>query len=153
MTQTSGTDAFTLGQSGGSATASATGNLASGSSDTFTVVVFVPYTLSNGASFNDTASVSASNPDPNPAKPIKEDAARFPLRKVWEKWLAERPKALRDKDGLELLRAFLWCHLDEAYGKAQIKQYGTEWRAFLKDSSAGHCEPDLLFLRNFGYER
>jgi uncharacterized repeat protein (TIGR01451 family) len=66
MQQTSGTDAFTLGQAGGSATETATANIASGSSDTFTLVVFAPYNLSNGSSFNDTASVSATNPDPNP---------------------------------------------------------------------------------------
>jgi uncharacterized repeat protein (TIGR01451 family) len=67
MTQTSGSDSFTFAQSSGSATATATTNIASGSSDTFSVVVFAPASLSNGASFNDTASVSASNPDPNTA--------------------------------------------------------------------------------------
>jgi uncharacterized repeat protein (TIGR01451 family) len=65
MTQTSGTDSFTLGQAGGSATETATGNIAAGSSDTFTVVVFAPFNLSNGAAFNDSASVTAGNPDPN----------------------------------------------------------------------------------------
>lgn len=67
MTQTAGTDAFTLSQSGGSATETATANIASGSSDTFTLVVSAPSSLGNGAPFNDTASVSASNPDPNTA--------------------------------------------------------------------------------------
>jgi uncharacterized repeat protein (TIGR01451 family) len=65
MNRTSGTDSFTLGQSGGSATETATANIASGSSDTFTVVVFAPANLKYGAAFNDTASVSATNPDPN----------------------------------------------------------------------------------------
>jgi uncharacterized repeat protein (TIGR01451 family) len=65
MTQTSGTDSFALGQSGGSVTETATGGIASGSSDTFTLVVFAPATLKYGATFNDTATVSASNPDPN----------------------------------------------------------------------------------------
>ena len=40
MTQTAGTDAFTFGQSGGSVTETATANLASGSSDTFSLIVF-----------------------------------------------------------------------------------------------------------------
>jgi uncharacterized repeat protein (TIGR01451 family) len=67
MTQTAGSDGFTLSQSGGSATETATGTIASGSSDTFTLVVFAPSSLANGANFSDTASVSASNPDPNTA--------------------------------------------------------------------------------------
>jgi uncharacterized repeat protein (TIGR01451 family) len=65
MTQTSGTDGFTLAQSGGSATETATGTIASGASDTFTLVVSAPSGLANGAAFNDTASVTANNPDPN----------------------------------------------------------------------------------------
>jgi uncharacterized repeat protein (TIGR01451 family) len=66
MTQTAGTDAFTLTHSGGNATETANGNIASGSSDTFSLVVNAPASLANGAAFNDTASVSASNPDSNP---------------------------------------------------------------------------------------
>jgi uncharacterized repeat protein (TIGR01451 family) len=65
ISQTSGTDIFTFGQSGGSVSAS--GNIAAGSSDTFTAVVFAPYNLASGAAFNNTASVSAANPDPNSA--------------------------------------------------------------------------------------
>jgi uncharacterized repeat protein (TIGR01451 family) len=62
-----GPDAFTFAQSGGSATETASGNIASGNSDTFSLVVSAPASLANGAAFNDTASVSASNPDPNTA--------------------------------------------------------------------------------------
>lgn len=67
MTRTSGSDSFTFGNSGSTATATATGNIASGSSDTFSLMVFAPANLGNGAPFNDTASVSASNPDSNTA--------------------------------------------------------------------------------------
>jgi uncharacterized repeat protein (TIGR01451 family) len=67
ITQTSGTDNFSLAQSGGSVTEHASANVASGSSDTFSVVVFAPSSLNNGAAFNDTTSVSATNPDPNSA--------------------------------------------------------------------------------------
>jgi uncharacterized repeat protein (TIGR01451 family) len=67
MTQTSGTDSFTFGQSGGNVSETASGTIASGSSDTFSLVVFAPSSLGNGAAFNDTASVNASNPDPNTA--------------------------------------------------------------------------------------
>jgi uncharacterized repeat protein (TIGR01451 family) len=63
MTQTAGSDHFT--QSG--ATETANGSIASNSSDTFSLVVAAPASLSNGASFNDTASVSATTFDPNTA--------------------------------------------------------------------------------------
>ena len=66
MQQTSGTDAFTLSQSGSSVTEAANADIASGSSDTFTLVVFAPYNLNAGTTFNDSASVSATNTDPNP---------------------------------------------------------------------------------------
>src|SRR5581483_8538113 len=36
---------------------------------------------------------------------IEKDAARLPLREVWDQWFADRPNAERDADGLELLRA------------------------------------------------
>jgi uncharacterized repeat protein (TIGR01451 family) len=66
MTKTSGTDSFTFNHSGGTVTETAT-SMPSGNSDGFSLVVFAPSSLSNGAPFNDTASVSASNPDPNPS--------------------------------------------------------------------------------------
>ena len=58
-------DSFTFSQSGGTVSETATANIAFGNSDTFTLVVSAPSSLSNGAAFNDKASVSASNPDPN----------------------------------------------------------------------------------------
>jgi uncharacterized repeat protein (TIGR01451 family) len=67
MTRTSGTDNFTLSQSGGNATETANANIASGSSDTFSLVVFAPSSLPNGAAFNNTSVVSAQNPDPTPS--------------------------------------------------------------------------------------
>jgi uncharacterized repeat protein (TIGR01451 family) len=67
LTQTAGTDSFTPAQSGGSATETANASIASGSSDTFTLVVSAPASLTPGASFSDTASVSSSTSDPNTA--------------------------------------------------------------------------------------
>jgi uncharacterized repeat protein (TIGR01451 family) len=67
MTQTGGTDGFAQNQSGGTVTETASGTINSGASDTFTLVVFAPSSLGNGATFNDTAAVTASNPDPNTA--------------------------------------------------------------------------------------
>lgn len=67
LAQASGTDGFTLSNSGTSATATATGTLASGATDTFTLVVSAPSSLANGSTVTDTASVTASNPDSNTA--------------------------------------------------------------------------------------
>jgi uncharacterized repeat protein (TIGR01451 family) len=67
LTQTSGTDSFSFNQSGGTVTETATADVASGSSDGFSLVVNVPSSLANGAAFNDTASVQSSNPDTNTA--------------------------------------------------------------------------------------
>jgi uncharacterized repeat protein (TIGR01451 family) len=58
-------DSFTLSQSGGSVTETATAAVASGHSDTFTLVVSAPSSLANGAAFNDTASVSSTTADPS----------------------------------------------------------------------------------------
>jgi hypothetical protein len=44
-------------------------------------------------------------PPPNPAIPLAEDLPRFVLHETWDTWCRERPDALRDADGLELLRA------------------------------------------------
>jgi hypothetical protein len=45
-------------------------------------------------------------------KPPAEDVKRLPLHDVWEKWYQERPKKLRDRDGLELVRAAAWFDVD-----------------------------------------
>jgi uncharacterized repeat protein (TIGR01451 family) len=59
-------DSFTFGQSGNSVTESAA-TVGAGNTDTFTLVVFAPSSLPNGANFSNTASVSSSTNDPNSA--------------------------------------------------------------------------------------
>ncbi len=44
-------------------------------------------------------------PSPYPNVPVEKDAARLPLRQVWEDWWAVRPTEMQDPDGMELLRA------------------------------------------------
>lgn len=58
-------DTFSFAQSGGAITESATASVAAGNTDVFTLVVFAPSNLSNGANFSDTASVSSTTSDPN----------------------------------------------------------------------------------------
>lgn len=65
MTQSAGTDSFILSTSGGSATETATANIPTGNSDTFTLVVWAPANLGDGTPFNNTSSISAQNPDPD----------------------------------------------------------------------------------------
>jgi uncharacterized repeat protein (TIGR01451 family) len=67
LTQTGGSDGFTQAQSGGTVTETASTSILSTSTDTFSLVLGVPSGVANGASFSDTASVQASNPDPNTA--------------------------------------------------------------------------------------
>jgi uncharacterized repeat protein (TIGR01451 family) len=67
QTQASGSDAFTLSQSGGTATETASAAIASGGTDTFTIVVSAPSGLAPGANFSDSASVSSTTTDPNGA--------------------------------------------------------------------------------------
>ncbi|MBI3411108.1 MAG: DUF11 domain-containing protein [Planctomycetes bacterium] len=66
MTPGSNPDSFTFGQSGGSVTESAA-SVGAGNTDTFTLVVFAPSNLSNGANFSNTASVTSTTGDPNSA--------------------------------------------------------------------------------------
>lgn len=65
--QTGGADAFTLSQSGGTVAATAAAGLGPGASDTFTIVVSAPSSLSPGSTFSNTASVAGSTSDPNTA--------------------------------------------------------------------------------------
>ena len=51
-------------------------------------------------------------PSPDHRKPPEGDAARLPLREVWEGWWADRPAAQRDRDGLEMVRALLCPQID-----------------------------------------
>jgi uncharacterized repeat protein (TIGR01451 family) len=64
LTQTSGTDAFTFGQSGNTVTETAGADVAAGNSDTFTLVVTAP-NAPLGNNFSDSASVTSNTPDAN----------------------------------------------------------------------------------------
>ncbi|WP_417730085.1 DUF5724 domain-containing protein [Rosistilla oblonga] len=54
-------------------------------------------------------------PDIDPEKPMGPQRAKFPLLEVWEEWKAKRTAKLKDKDGLELLRAMLAASLFNEY--------------------------------------
>jgi uncharacterized repeat protein (TIGR01451 family) len=65
FSQTAGTDAFAVGQSGGTVTATAAADLAVGSSDTFSLVVTADPNAAPGADFSDAASITSSTYDFN----------------------------------------------------------------------------------------
>lgn len=47
-------------------------------------------------------------PRPDSTKRPETELTRLPMADIWTTWEKNRPAALRDKDGLELLRAWLW---------------------------------------------
>ncbi|MDX1970077.1 MAG: DUF5724 domain-containing protein [Planctomycetaceae bacterium] len=49
------------------------------------------------------------------AKNVSAAFRKLPLSEVWSRWLHDRPKKLRDPDGLELLRAQQWHHCVTAW--------------------------------------
>ncbi|MEM7557793.1 MAG: DUF5724 domain-containing protein [Planctomycetota bacterium] len=48
-------------------------------------------------------------------KPMREQWKKFPLAEVWRNWAAKRAAKLKDKDGLDLLRAWQLCSLWDDY--------------------------------------
>ncbi|MGL4552581.1 MAG: hypothetical protein ACRC33_15520, partial [Gemmataceae bacterium] len=54
-------------------------------------------------------------PGPDEDDPREKNLAALPLADVWTQWWEKRPKALRDRDGLELLRAQIALHLDKGF--------------------------------------
>lgn len=58
--------------------------------------------------------VSWGFPSPDWDKPPEAARENLPLANVWEQWYAERAKALRDKDGFELLRAEVWLEVSKS---------------------------------------
>ena len=59
-------------------------------------------------------------PSPNAGKPIKPQCAQLPLAEVWTSWYDSRPASLKDKDGLELVRALLY-HNTNDYDKEELR--------------------------------
>jgi HEAT repeat protein len=83
-------------------------------------------------------------PGPDRHKPAEVDAIRLPLRPLWEEWHQQRPKKERDRDGLELVRAFFaWTQWTEKVWKGMAKRLGKEWSGCLKTLCGGLTPPTL----------
>ncbi|MCI0357954.1 MAG: DUF4132 domain-containing protein [Planctomycetaceae bacterium] len=74
-------------------------------------------------------SITWGFPSPNFSKPREKQRDNLPLTDVWLKWSQERGKALRDKDGLELVRAQIWASLSDSWE-------GEDWTRWAKKSPA-----------------
>ena len=69
-------------------------------------------------------------PRPEPDKPRDAQAARLPLADVWIKWFHDRPKRLRDADGLEVVRALAWWEVCHGY-------HSDDWKKWSKANPSG----------------
>lgn len=59
----------------------------------------------------------------DPKKPLEKQQAAFPLWELWETWKKKRPANLRDKDGLELLRALAACSFMFHYNYREVESF------------------------------
>jgi HEAT repeat protein len=84
-----------------------------------------------------------SFPSPDPSKPAEKDVGRLPLHAVWQEWYAGRAKKLCDRDGLELVRAFVWYEWEGSAWRQTVKRFGKEWAGQLKTISGGLTPPRL----------
>ena len=69
-------------------------------------------------------------PMPDDKRSKRKTAATLPLREAWERWLWNRPKALRDKDGFELTRANVWL------GMTALQYHWSRIEGWAKDPPA-----------------
>jgi hypothetical protein len=78
---------------------------------------------------------------------LETERQRLPLREVWEKFFAERPKKTRDKDGFEALRAMVLLDIDE--DDVETWRDEAKKRRWLKPINeallAGQKQPDLKY--------
>lgn len=91
-------------------------------------------------------------PNPDTGRPAEEERRRLPLAELWEEWYAKRPAKLKDKDGLELVRAYVWAEFDLGTWRARQKRFGKGWGEWLKLMSAGEVPPAKMKHRDLARE-
>jgi hypothetical protein len=85
-------------------------------------------------------------PSPDLTKPAAGQLERLPLREVWEEWHRRRPAALKDKDGLELLRTYVFLKLAGDYSFDELKDWAKRsagGKAIMNLLVDGHTLPKL----------
>ncbi len=78
-------------------------------------------------------------PSPDFEKPAKEQLKKLPLSQAWDEWYRTRPAALKDSDGLELLRSHI---LDRVSGELSSYEEIQRWA---KGSADRKLVATLLF--------
>ncbi len=76
-------------------------------------------------------------PSPRYDKPREREAARLPLLSLWQEWFEQRPPSLRDRDGLELVRAAVWVELSDPWD-------AEKWKDWMKKSPARKAAADTI---------
>ncbi|MFK7768662.1 MAG: DUF5724 domain-containing protein [Mariniblastus sp.] len=86
--------------------------------------VSVRYKSWNGWEEEPLGAIDYGLPSLNPRKPLKKQVKDFPLWDTWVQWRDNRPAKLRDKDGLELLRALAATNvLTDEYNYDEVKDF------------------------------
>lgn len=80
-------------------------------------------------------------PSPDWDEPVTKQESKLPLAEVWRKWFTTRGPELRDKDGLEMLRAKVWQKFSSEWQSWQEKK--DYRRTFWEAVSAGNVLPEL----------
>ncbi|MCS6896516.1 MAG: hypothetical protein NZM29_00960, partial [Nitrospira sp.] len=62
-------------------------------------------------------------PWPRSADLRARDLRRLPLRELWEAWFQQRPRSLRDDDGLEIIRARCWLSLSSSWHWQKLMEF------------------------------
>jgi HEAT repeat protein len=81
-------------------------------------------------------------PDPDHEQEIEKDVLRLPLRDIWESWWEQRPAQLRDRDGLELLRASV-LHGVREESVSEWRRHGAKLKE-ATDTLVGNFKPKRL---------
>ena len=84
-------------------------------------------------------------PSPELKQPAAPQIPKLPLAEIWQAWQAGRTKKLRDKDGLELVRALLWSRYRDTWQGEEWKRWAKQPKnANLVATFSGRAEPTPL---------
>ncbi|MDP1564321.1 MAG: DUF5724 domain-containing protein [Pirellulaceae bacterium] len=88
-------------------------------------------------------------PEINPTKALAKQHESFPLWETWSKWNQSRPAKLRDKDGLELLRAMTALEYFDRYEWSDLRKFVKKAdQKKLAQSVLGEIDPPKLRYMN-----
>ncbi len=88
-------------------------------------------------------------PDPDWGCPPEQSERPMPLRQIWEKWRDRRAEALRDPDGMELIRAYAWARV-ESYTHDKWEEWAgrsAEHLEIVRTLTGGPPFPKLRYQR------